>query len=194
MAAPSIAKRLFQALSKIDRPGTFCMEGSSATVLPGLEIQGVGPIGLPLTVKQAKEIKKHCERAPYGNGEETVVDTKVRRVWQMTPDRFDLTNPEWSKFLAATIKTVQAELGLDKQKLTPHLYNLLLYEKGSFFLPHRDGEKLDRMIATLVIALPSAYQGGELIVRHEGQERTIAFGSGKDSGFQTHFAAFYADC
>ena len=74
-----------------------------------------------------------------------------------------------------------------------HLYDLLLYEPGSFFLPHRDGEKLDRMVATLVIVLPSSFEGGELVVRHEGQERIIDFGGG-NSQFRVHYAAFYADC
>lgn len=195
MAATSISARLFQALNKIDRPGTFCMQGSASTaVLPGLVIRDVGPIGFPLTAKLAKEIKEHCEQAPYGKGEQTIVDTRVRRVWQMLPGQFKLTNPEWSTFLAQTVKTVQQELGLDRQKVEAHLYNLLLYEKGSFFLPHRDGEKLDRMVATLVVVLPSSYQGGELVVRHEGQQRTSAFGTAKNRCFRTHFAAFYADC
>ena len=194
MAVTTITERLLEELSKIDRPGSFCMQGSAPELLPGLEIDEVGPIGFPLTVKQAKEIKKHCEQAPYGKGEQTLVDTKVRRVWQIMPDRFELTNPEWPKFLAQMVKAVQQELGLEKQKLEAHLYNLLLYEKGNFFLPHRDGEKLDRMVATLVVVLPSTYQGGELVIRHEGQEKTIDFAGGKDSSFQTHFAAFYADC
>src|SRR5262249_32437207 len=87
---------------------------------------------------------------------------------------------------------VQSELGLENQKLEAHLYKLLLYEPGSFFLAHRDGEKLDRMVATLVIALPSAHEGGELVVRHEGREEIVDFGP--NSQFQTQFAAFYADC
>src|SRR5262249_23246490 len=67
-------------------------------------------------------------------------------------------------------------------------------EPGSFFLPHKDGEKLDRMVATLVLVLPSAYTGGELVVRHEGQEEVIDFGGGANNLFQIHYAAFYADC
>jgi hypothetical protein len=188
-----VARQLSQVLEKIDRPGSFCMSGSAPTVLPGLEVAGLGPIGLPLTPKQANELKKHCEQAPYGKGEETVVDTSVRRVWRLTPDRFTLTNPDWQPFLQQTVARVQEELGLGKQKLESHLYDLLLYEPGSFFLPHRDGEKLDRMVATLVVVLPSSFQGGELVVRHEGQEQTIDFG-GDDSRFRIHFAAFYADC
>jgi hypothetical protein len=189
-----LSKKLGEALSKIDRPGSFCVSGSAPAILPGLEVEGLGPIGLPLTAQQAKELKKHCHQAPYGKGEETIVDTKVRRVWRMEPDKFALTNPDWDRLLAETVGKVQQELGLEKQKLESHLYDLLLYEPGSFFLPHRDGEKLDRMVATLVVVLPSAYEGGEIVVRHDGQERTIDFHGDEGSPFQIHFAAFYADC
>jgi hypothetical protein len=189
-----IREKLSQALSKVDRPGSFCVSGSAPAVLPGLEIDGLGPIGLPLTAKQAKELIKHCHQAPYGKGEKTVVDTSVRHVWRMEPDRFSLTNPDWKQFVEKTVAKVQEELGLEKQKLESHLYDLLLYEPGSFFLPHRDGEKLDRMVATLVIVLPSSYEGGELVVRHDGQERTIEFLGADDNPFHIHYAAFYADC
>jgi hypothetical protein len=189
-----IHEDLEQALGRIDRPGSFCAVGSAPLVLPGLEVHGLGPIGLPLTAVQAKELIKRCEQAPHGKGDKTLVDTKVRRVWRLKPERFNLTNPGWKEFIERTVKKVQEELGLEKQKLTSHLYDLLLYEKGSFFLPHRDGEKLDRMVATLVVALPSAHEGGELIVRHEGQERVIDFGGPADGQFDIHFAAFYADC
>src|SRR5205085_1311347 len=90
------------------------------------------------------------------------------------------------------VSKVQQDLGLENQKLQAHLYELLLYEKGSFFLPHRDGEKRDRMVATLVVVLPSSYKGGELVVRHEGEEQTIDFTS--DQPLRIHYAAFYADC
>jgi hypothetical protein len=186
------ASRLGDVLEQIDRPGSFCATGSAPAVLPGLEVKGVGPVSFPLTAKQAKELKKHCEQAPYGKGEQTLVDTKVRRVWHMTPEQFSLTNPDWDAFLQQTLGKVQEDLGLEKQKLEAHLYDLLLYEPGSFFLPHRDGEKLDRMVATLVIVLPSSFQGGELVVRHEGQEQVVDFSG--DNSFRIHYAAFYADC
>src|SRR5205814_149968 len=133
-------------------------------------------------------------RAPYGKGEQTLVDTSVRRVWRMELDRVALTNPEWGRVIQGIVATVQEELGLEGQKLGSYLYDLLLYEPGSFFLPHRDGEKLDRMVATLVAVLPSSHEGGELIVRHDGQERTIDLGGASDDPFHIHYAAFYADC
>jgi len=192
--AHAISDRLVRALKAVDRPGTFWASGSGPAPLPGLEITGAGPVGLPLTAGQVKELKKHGRQAPYGKGEETVVDTRVRRVWQFTPGQFALTNPDWHPYLSGVVQTVQRELGLEQQKLESHLYNLLLYEPGSFFLPHRDGEKLDRMVATLVIVLPSSFRGGELVVRHEGQEQTFDFGAAEHNPFHTYFVAFYADC
>ena len=192
--AHAISDRLVRALKAVDRPGTFWAGGSGPAPLPGLELTGAGPVGLPLNAGQVKELKKHGRQAPYGKGEKTVVDTHVRRVWQLPPDQFTLTNPDWNPYLAGVVQTVQRELGLEQQKLDSHLYDLLLYEPGSFFLPHRDGEKLDRMVATLVIVLPSSFRGGELVVRHEGQEQAFDFGAAEHNPFHTYFAAFYADC
>ena len=88
--------------------------------------------------------------------------------------------------------TLHLPLG-ESCKLTAHLYKLLVYETGSFFLPHRDGEKLDRMVATLVVVLPSVHEGGALIVSHDGHQHEVTF-SGAASGYELSYAAFYADC
>ncbi len=184
---------LLSAVESVDRPGVFCASGVADPVPPGLEVRGVGLIGLPLLAEQAKLLKGVCEQAPYGKGAQTVVDTKVRRVWRLSPNEFTLTNPAWNAALREIVTRVQNELGLEGRQLEPHLYNLLLYEEGSFFLPHRDGEKLDGMVATLVVALPCIYTGGELIVRHENAQRVVDF-AGADAKFQIQYAAFYADC
>lgn len=190
----TISEELQRAVCRIDRPDDFCTSGRVPLVLPGLEVEGLGPIGLPLTASQAQDLKSRCIQAPYGKGEETLVDVRVRRVWHLKPDHFSLTNPDWSETLRSVVTLVQAGLGLKDQTLEAHLYDLLLYEEKGFFLPHRDGEKLDRMVATLVLVLPSAFEGGELVVRHDGQEQTIAFDGDARSSFQIQYAAFYADC
>ncbi len=187
-----VQQQLLDALQRIDRPGTFCTSGRLPPALPGLHVEGVGAVALPLVRSQALALKKQAKRAPYGKGTETLVDTKVRRVWEIDAAEVTLANPEWAEVLARAVRTTQADLGLEQQRLNAHLYKLLLYEPGSFFLPHRDGEKLARMVATLVITLPSAHEGGELIVHHDGQEERVDFAI--DSAFHTQFAAFYADC
>lgn len=187
-----VRQKLLEAVEKVDRPGTFCTSGVLPPIMSGLEAAGVGAIALPLDKHVAVNLTKHARQAPYGKGTETLVDTEVRRVWEIDADQVTLANPEWPEAIKRVLETVQAELGLADQKLEAHLYKLLLYETGSFFLAHRDGEKLDRMVATLVIALPSAHEGGQLIVRHEGRETVVDFGP--KSRFETQFAAFYADC
>jgi len=185
--------KLLEAVGAVDRPGTFCTSSDLPLVMPGLEVDGLGAVRLPLGKTQASKLIKLCRQAPYGKGTETLVDTDVRRVWELDPEQFQLTNPKWHELLLLIVDRVREELGLGRHKLEAHLYKLLLYEEGGFFLPHRDGEKLDRMVATLVIGLPSVHAGGELIVSHDGTEHEIVF-SGAASGHELSFAAFYADC
>ena len=185
--------RILEILNEVDRPGEVCTHGDRPLVIPGLQINGLGELSLPLGGPQARELINLCQQAPYGKGTETVVDTDVRRVWELDTDQFTLINPEWSDLITEIVTELQCKLGLQDCNLEAHPYKLLLYEKGSFFLPHRDGEKLDRMVATLVVGLPARHQGGELIVSHDKQRHEIMF-AGAASGYKLSFAAFYSDC
>lgn len=189
----SLASKILDTIAKIDRPADFCTSGQCPMMLPGLNVEGLGDIGLPLTPTEAKRMIKTCRQAPYGKGTETVVDTKVRKVWELDPEQFSLKNPKWPSMLDVVLREVETNLGLPKKTLVAHLYKLLVYEKGGFFLPHRDGEKLDSMVATLVVNLPSKHSGGELVVHHEDKQATISM-SGAAAGLEVDYAAFYADC
>src|SRR3954447_21900385 len=81
-------------------------------------------------------------------------------------------------------------LGVDAP-ITAEFYKLLLYDEGSFFVGHRDTEKAPGMFATLVVALPSSFAGGELVVRHKGREVRLDLRC--DDPAEAAFAAFYAD-
>ena len=84
---PSIANDLAEALSTVRRPGDFFASGTIELMAPLLEVDGVGPVALPLLPVQAEQFVAVAERAPYGRGEETLVDTAVRRTWQIGADR-----------------------------------------------------------------------------------------------------------
>lgn len=61
------------------------------------------------------------------------------------------------------LPSVCSDLGLAKKdKVKANLYKLLIYNKGSFFLSHKDTEKEDKMFGTLVVNLPSSHLGGDL--------------------------------
>lgn len=183
---------LQQLLAGLGEASQFVSTGQLSAVLPGLEVKGIGPVGVPITAADAKRIITKANQAPYGRGEATIVDTDVRRVWQLEPSQFGLRHAAWNEALANAVDAIKDDLGI-RGKVTAELYKLLVYEKGSFFKPHRDSEKTPRMFGTLVVCLPSRHEGGTLILEHDGQTKRIDFG-GKDSEFQTRYAAFYADC
>src|SRR5690349_6669000 len=187
----SIAQTLADILGKARRPGDFHVSGSAEIALPGLEVEGVGPIALPLLPVQAEQLIAVAERAPYGRGEETVVDTDVRRTWQINADLIRITGRSWPRTLETIVARAAEGLGV-LDPVEAELYKLLVYDTGSFFVSHRDTEKAPGMFATLVIVLPSHYAGGELVVRHKGREALIDL-RGTDPS-EAVFAAFYADC
>jgi len=87
---------------------------------------------------------------------------------------------------------VKTGLGCDDTIVTAELYKLLVYDRGGFFLAHRDTEKADGMFGTLVLTFPSTYRGGALRVRHAGREVTINTNATDPS--ELSYVAFYADC
>jgi len=92
-------------------------------------------------------------------------------------------------------KAVRA-LGLDGAavQLEAHLYKLLLYELDGHFSLHRDTEKEPGMFATLILQLPTqeGFEGGALLVRHNGASKTFQFSS--ESAIKFFYTVFYADC
>ena len=186
-----LTDQLATLLSTVRTPGDFCTAGVRAMPLPGLVVDGVGPIALPLLQVQADQLIAIAERAPYGRGEATLVDTEVRRTWQIAPERVRIEGRHWAQGLDAITLQVRTGLGV-AGTVVAELYKLLVYDQGSFFVSHRDTEKAPGMFATLVIALPSHHAGGELLVRHQGRELRLDLHC-PDPG-DAAFAAFYADC
>jgi predicted 2-oxoglutarate/Fe(II)-dependent dioxygenase YbiX len=188
---PSIVTQLADLLGKIDRPGDFYARGKVELLPPSLSVQGVGPIALPLLAQQAVQLAAVAEQAPYGRGPDTIIDKAVRNTRQIGPDRIDLGGRHWPKTLATILDATAEGLGVS-DPIEAKFYKMLIYETGSFFVGHRDTEKAPAMFATLVIALPSACSGGELVVRHK--DRSVSLDLRVDDPAEVAFAAFYADC
>ena len=186
-----ITADLAAVLGKVRRPGDFFAAGTTELLAPLLEVEGVGPVALPLLPIQARELIAVAEPAPYGRGEQTVIDPAVRRCWQIGPDRVRIRGRHWARTLETILARVAEGLGVDAP-ITAEFYKLLLYDEGSFFIGHRDTEKTPGMFATLVVALPSSFAGGELVVRHKGREVRLDLRC--DDPAEAAFAAFYADC
>jgi predicted 2-oxoglutarate/Fe(II)-dependent dioxygenase YbiX len=187
----SIAADLAELLGRVQRPGDFCTGGVCEIFPPGLEVDGVGPIALPLLPAQAEQLIAVAERAPFGRGGQTLIDIDVRRAWQINAGQVKILGRAWTKTLASIVARVAEGLGV-AEPVEAELYKLLVYDEGGFFVGHRDTEKAAGMFATLVVVLPSIFIGGELVVRHQDREARFDL-QGSDPS-EAAFAAFYADC
>jgi len=188
---PSLATELVSLLGTVHRAGDFFAAGTAELLAPSLEVEGVGPVALPLLPEQAGRIIAVAEAAPYGRGEETVVDPAVRRCWQIGPDRVRLGGRHWARTLDRIVARAVDGLGVT-DPVTAEFHKLLVYGPGSFFVGHRDTEKAPGMFVTLVVVLPSSFEGGDLLVRHRGREACLTLRC--DEPAEAAFAAFYADC
>ena len=186
----SINIDLAKALNRIQRAGSYYTMGAVEIFAPRLEVDGVGSIALPLLPVQAKQLIAVAEQAPYGKGPDTLVDTQVRNTWQIDAAQVQIGR-RWEQTVIDIVKCARTGLGVTGS-VVAEFYKMLVYEPGQFFLSHRDTEKAPGMFATLIIVLPSIYTGGELVVRHQGEEAVLDLCPPEPA--VATFAAFYADC
>jgi hypothetical protein len=187
----SIGAALLNSLRSVERPGDFCVGGIREIFMPALDVEGVGRIAFPLLPVQAEQLVSIAEAAPFGRAEETVVDREVRRTWQIDSDKVRIGGRHWEKILAELAAEASLGLGVN-EPVAADFYKLLVYDAGSFFVDHRDTEKVAGMFATMVLVLPSIHRGGELIVKHLDREVVLDLRPAEPS--EIGFAAFYADC
>lgn len=179
-------------LRSIDRPGDYCTQGRLFVPMPLVEVEGAEPLSFPITAQQAHALTAAAAPAPYGRGEQTLVDPSVRACRQIDAAQVRVGGSAWHDTLKQVVLRAATGLGCPPERTRAHLYKLLIYERGGFFAAHRDTEKEDGMVATLVLSLPVAGAGGELIIRHQQRQTVVDLRAEEPS--EIAFAAFYADC
>ncbi|KAF2669631.1 hypothetical protein BT63DRAFT_372812 [Microthyrium microscopicum] len=172
-----IKSSLLESFDAIQSSGSFASSAPLAPFVdPGLVVGGIGAIPLPLNKDDADNLIAQCHQAPFGKGEQTIVDKAVRNTWELSPENFALQSPQWNSFISKTVTSALNDLGVMEHEfgsISYALHKLLLYEEGAMFKPHKDSEKAPGMFGTLVICLPSVHQGGDVITRHAKMTKTF---------------------
>lgn len=177
-------------LGRIDAGCSFATRTTRSPKDLHLTVEGVGRVSLPVSAAAARKLRGAARPARHGYKEETRLDRTVRDTWEIPAGRLDLDGRRWAKTLTPQLERTRRDLGLPQRcRLRAQLLNLLVYGPGQFFAPHRDSEKANDMLGTLVVVLPSRFTGGELVIEHRGERQTV-----RGSGRQLTLAAFYADC
>jgi 2OG-Fe(II) oxygenase superfamily len=157
---------------------------------PGLHIHDHGSVGLPIATKDAKAIASVCQQAPFGLKDQTVIDTAVRRTWELDNSHFECQNPGWPAYVEYLTRQATSALGVTVTARA-EIYKLLLYEEGAFFKAHKDTEKVPGMFGTMVVCLPSRHEGGEVWLSHAG--KTEVLDTSATSQFDLTTLAWYSD-
>jgi hypothetical protein len=156
-----------------------------------IDVVGVGTVAFPLDQKILEKLLAASSKAKFGLRDKTILDENVRSTQEIALENLRVTINE--NAVAPMLTAMRDTLGLAHDvMLVPHLHNMLIYGPGQFFQRHQDSEKLDRMIATLVLVLPSAHMGGDLVIEHNGKEHV--FSSENSNRTTIRCVAFYADC
>ncbi|KAL9182066.1 hypothetical protein ACHAXT_012409 [Thalassiosira profunda] len=206
--APTNLFDVWEALEEVGYTGTFVAsdiaDGSTLTPAlppaPGLRINGVGDVPLPLSDWHAKAIKSNRHTAKIQDG-------SYHKVHSVEGRRLRIKNPAWEGKFASFLQTVAYRLGVDPKKLSAKLDMLLLMEKGSQVKRCSNAEEDDSVIGTLLVQLPSTFKGGKVTVYNvDGEEddddnhaddiTAMTFEMGATSGeasFSCHFISHYLD-
>ncbi|ETI35840.1 hypothetical protein F443_17888 [Phytophthora nicotianae P1569] len=190
--------RISEVLGRADKQAGEYSFGGKADALPaapGICIEDVGPISIPLGEHDAVKLIAKCKKSPFGHNFETKMDDNVRKSWQLEPSQVEFKNPLWERGLNELTRTITERLGYTGVWLQCVLYKLLVYEEGGHFAKHQDTEKEDGMVATLVVQLPSLHEGGDLVIYSNGEvKHRHDFGKADGTAaFMPHYAVHYAD-
>ena len=191
MHAAAIVKALATTSTTSKFSGKYYAERALRNTALTITVDGAGAITFPINKDTIQNFLRVSKPAQYGLREKTLTDTTVRNAHEITADKVHVAYE--GKHFITMMDEIRGALGLSSQtKLVPHLHNMLVYEAGQFFRPHQDTEKLDDMVATLVVVLPCPHIGGDLLIRHnKDKHRFVSENLNADC---IKCVAFYSDC
>ncbi|KAH5641592.1 hypothetical protein HBI51_132510 [Parastagonospora nodorum] len=154
------------------------------------------PLAFDSKTKEPSPIAKlvaGTQPASFGLQGKDVIDESYRKASKLDTSAFS-TNfcPYATGIIDVVGQTLLPKLPSSVQGIRAELYKLNIYQAPSgFFKAHVDTPRSELQFGSLVVCLPCDHEGGQLVVRHQGQATTFDWsGPGND----IKWAAFYSDC
>ncbi|KAI9621887.1 hypothetical protein KEM48_007495 [Puccinia striiformis f. sp. tritici PST-130] len=147
---------LSKAFAAINSTGIFAAWEVLPTTPPaGLYVDDIGEIKMPLSEEQIQHLIDKAHPTPSHG--------PVGKIWELSKDQLEFLNPEWQPYMLDISKLVATKLGIDGW-IRSDFIKMVIYEKGAMLKPNTDTERTRGMFGTLIICLPSAHSGGEVLV------------------------------
>ena len=148
------------------------------------------------TPKVLKSLLDAAEPSLFGHGSDNVYDESVRKGKEVKADRLDIKivadysdDDELIDISETNIPSEIADwLRVPSDCVRLECSKLALYEVGGHFSTHRDTNRGPEHVATLLVSVPSKYEGGEFVLTlPTGEEKVWA------PGGEPEYFAFHAD-
>ena len=159
-----LLQKAFQAIKFKGTYGTTGKVAVETYKLPRIYIEGVGRLSWPISTYQIEQLKNVTVNASFEKRSELTVEEKLKKVLYIDSSKIEIDN-----CFDSAVKIVINQLGLEGYEIEARLNKLELHEEGGGgFDWHQDTDKSKGKIGSLLIHLPSYYEGGELFIKHEG--------------------------
>lgn len=179
----SVYQELSDLLRQVPHTQDVLSFGDAAPMLPalpGLIVEDIGHISLPLREENAVLLQRQAQQR-HGN------------LCLLYPSQVKMTNPEWAKGLEQLCGLCAERLGYNDVGLSPMMTMMLLFGKGGRLEDQQAPDPVGCCVAKLTVQLPSCYSGGDLVVREEAGSDALRYTLGKEDGtaaFTPHYAVY----
>jgi 2OG-Fe(II) oxygenase superfamily len=108
--------------------------------------------------------------SPFGKGSQTVLDPSYRSGREIHGEDIDVKSKYY--FVKEVLGNAE-EFMFPGREISAKLYKLAIYEAGGHFDWHIDSTHSDKHHATLLVALNTSWEGGDLVLRRNGIETHV---------------------
>ncbi|KAH7890151.1 hypothetical protein F5I97DRAFT_1999997 [Phlebopus sp. FC_14] len=197
----AIAKKVESIRALLNLPPPYCsgtcpVPSDKFKLFYEVDSQNTSKIDLcKATAADLDKLAKACLPATFGRNKEDVYDESYRKALKLETTAFAAHFDAESAGLVDIIRQELLEGENDKREIMLELYKLNVYGKGSFFKPHKDTPRHERMFGSLVVVFPIAHEGGEFVLRHGDKEWVVDFAKmlARSPEPSVGYVAFYSD-
>lgn len=186
---------IFACGGEVEVAAPLALRGPGGKKLEIVERIGVRPSNV------GKKLRAWCAPASFGDGAETRTDVGVRDGRQLYARDGALAVEGFDDALREVLSQIRASL-CPHEAAPPiaELHSLNVYGRGGHFVAHKDTPREPSVFGTLVVCLPLAFSGGQLVVEQQAratfnwETRSYSFASSPEKeARRIRWAAFFGD-
>jgi hypothetical protein len=147
-------------------------------------------LSLPVSKLEFDGLTQFVSRSPFGLGTETVYNEDIRRGFEIDKSHVSIFRfPDLNDIL----DSIRVHMLGEKFTISCEFYKLLIYGEGGHFTRHRDTQTSVDHFGTLLIFLPSQYEGGNFLLDIGEEMCSFHYSIEENQTLRSHWLAFYTD-